>query len=75
MKFYSLLIFFSSLLSSDDLCTGCREREGNGIHKFTAAGSDEDWNWETCTETVPTNAFGELKFPGSYSKRAKVIKN
>ena len=24
---------------------------------------------------MPTNAFGELKFPGSYSKRAKVIKN
>lgn len=30
------------------------------------------WNWKKCTKVIKTNAYGELKFPSSYNKKAKV---
>ena len=56
---------------SDGLCNGCKEPENNGIHEES---SNETWNCHDCTKVIQTNAFGELKFPGAYSKKAKVIK-
>lgn len=54
----------------NDLCNGCKLPQNNGIHKYDGTG--EEWSWDSCTETKPTDAFGELEFPGSYKKRAKV---
>jgi hypothetical protein len=44
------------------------------MHKQTG----NEWSYDSCTKTMPTDAYGKLTFPGSHSKTANVwffIKN
>ena len=34
--------------------------------------SEKKWSPKICTLFEPTNAFGKIRFPGSYSKTASV---
>jgi hypothetical protein len=56
--------------SSTELCTGCK----NTLDKHKDKTSLK-WTPLECTLSESTNTYGDLRFPGSCLKRAKVNKN
>lgn len=53
------------------ICSQCKEPKEN--HEFTEINPLLKWNAKTFTKAEPTNAYGEIKFPSCYLKKAKVI--
>lgn len=52
-------------------CDGCKKLLTAGDEKIEL----KEWEYEHCTKvelTEPTNAYGEVKFSGSFAKTAKV---
>jgi hypothetical protein len=49
---------------------GCKFKETEGFH--LSIHTEPTWDYKKCTQLANTDAFGELNFPGSHSKTAKV---
>jgi len=55
-----------------NLCDGCKFKEFEGFH--LGVHNQPKWDYETCTQLAPTDAYGKLIFPGSHSKTASYIR-
>ena len=66
----------NSYLKSESICAGCKKSwEDHG--KYLNAGENfhnefDEWTSENCTQTLETDFFGKIRFPGSRYKSAKV---
>lgn len=54
-----------------ETCSGCKEVFENKFHEERDVHSE--WSVKNCTKLITTDAYGEIRFPSSYNKKAKVI--
>jgi hypothetical protein len=55
---------------NSEKCAGCNKPRD----KHARVHNEKEWNSLNCTVLEPTDAFGVLKFRGSYTKEAQVEK-
>ena len=60
------------LLNSKLYCDGCKIHKDNHEKNIDFQKIINEWNSEECTKLKPTDAYGEIIFPGFHFKTAKV---